>query len=118
MALGLLASAALAVCAPGPRSHCVHDGDTVWISGEKIRIADIDAPELNGRCPNETALARKARARVVSLLNSGPITVRREGRDRYGRTLAVVLVNGHSVGSVLVTEGLAREWSGRQEPWC
>lgn len=118
MALGLLASAALAVCAPGPRSHCVHDGDTVWLSGEKIRIADIDAPELNGRCPHEAALARQARARLVSLFNSGPITVRREGRDRYGRTLAVVLVNGRSVGAMLVRQGLARRWTGRREPWC
>ena len=34
----LLLVAALAVCAPGPRDHCVHDGDTVWWEGEKIRI--------------------------------------------------------------------------------
>lgn len=118
MALGLLASAMLAVCAPGPRSHCVHDGDTIWLSGEKIRIADIDAPELNGRCTYESALARRARARLVSLLNSGPISLRRTGRDRYGRTLAIVMRDNRSLGDMLVSEGLARPWIGRREPWC
>jgi len=49
----LLIAAALAVCAPGPRDNCVHDGDTVWLAGEKIRIADIDTPELNGKCEHE-----------------------------------------------------------------
>ena len=49
----LLIAAALAVCAPGPRDNCVHDGDTVWLGGEKLRIADIDTPELNGRCELE-----------------------------------------------------------------
>ncbi|WP_228135193.1 thermonuclease family protein [Qipengyuania citrea] len=109
---------ALAVCPPGPRSHCVHDGDTVWLQGEKIRIADIDTPEIEGRCPYERQLALHARNRLVDLLNSGTLTLRRQGHDRYGRTLAVVLVDGRSAGLMLVGEGLARKWTGRRVPWC
>lgn len=31
----------------GPvRVNCVVDGDTLWFRGDKIRIADIDAPEI------------------------------------------------------------------------
>lgn len=114
----LFAAAALAVCSPGPRNHCVHDGDTVWIEGEKIRISDIDTPELNGKCALERNLALRARDRLVDLLNAGPFTISRSGTDRYGRTLAVLHRSGRSIGNQLASEGLARSWSGRREPWC
>lgn len=114
----LLLAAALAVCAPGPRHHCVHDGDTVWIEGEKIRIADIDTPELNGDCDYERDLAIKARHRLVELLNASPFIIKRNGNDRYGRTLAILHRSGRSIGDQLVAEGLARAWSGRRELWC
>lgn len=114
----LILAAALAVCAPGPREHCVHDGDTVWINGEKIRIADIDTPELNGQCAYERNLALRARNRLIELLNAGPFRTRRSGTDRYGRTLAVLHRSGSSIGDQLVAEGLGRTWSGRRERWC
>jgi len=113
----ILAAAALAVCAPGPRDNCVHDGDTIWIEGEKIRIADIDTPELNGQCASERNLALHARKRLIQLLNAGPFTISRSGTDRYGRTLATLHRSGRSIGDQHVAEGLARTWSGRREPW-
>ena len=114
----LLIAAALTVCSPGPRDNCIHDGDTVWLEGEKIRIADIDTPELNGECASERKLALRARNRLVELLNAGPFDISRSGTDRYGRTLAVLHRSGYSIGSQLVAEGLARTWSGRRESWC
>lgn len=114
----LLIAAVLAVCGPGPRDNCVHDGDTVWIEGEKIRLGDIDTPELNGQCADERTLALRARNRLVELLNAGPFTITRSGTDRYGRTIAVLQHSGRSLGDQLVDEGLARTWSGRREPWC
>ncbi|MXP36055.1 hypothetical protein GRI55_09745 [Erythrobacter citreus] len=45
-----------------------------------------------------------------------PLPCEGKGKDGYGRTLAVVRVGGRSVGSILVREGLAREWTGRREP--
>lgn len=118
MTINLLAYATLSICASGPRDNCVVDGDTFWIAGEKVRIADIDAPEINGRCPQESRLAIASRNRLRQLLNSGDFKLHREGRDRYGRTLAVVILDGYSVGDALVSEGLARTWAGRREPWC
>lgn len=112
-----LAAVALTLCPAGPRDNCVHDGDTIWVEGEKIRIADIDTPELKGRCPYETRLAIAARDRLLELLRAD-YRIHREGVDRYGRTLAVITVNGRSIGDTLVSEGLARTWSGRREPWC
>ena len=109
----LLAAAALAVCPPGPRVSCVVDGDTLWWQGEKIRIAEIDAPEINGRCPAERALAVRSRGRLVELLNAGPVRFTRVGTDRYGRTLA----RFDGVSETLIREGLAQPWP-RKRSWC
>ena len=114
----LLLSAALAICQPGPRSHCIVDGDTLWLEGEKIRLLDIDTPEMQGRCEYENRLARQARARLVQLMNAGPYRIERDGTDRYGRTLARVSVNGRDVGQVLVREGLARPYGTGRRSWC
>jgi len=113
----ILMALALTLCPPGPRDNCVVDGDTFWLAGEKIRIADIDTPELDGKCPTERALAIQARDRLRELLVGG-FEVQRGGSDRYGRTLAEVAVNGRSVGETLIAEKLARRWTGRRESWC
>ena len=106
--------------APAPAVVRVIDGDTFVYGDERIRIADIDTPELRGRCPEETRLARQATERLDALLAAGPFELHKVGRDRdrYGRQLRVVTRNGRSLGDVLVSEGLARTWSGRREPWC
>jgi len=114
-------AAAFALCAPGPRDTCVVDGDTFWLAGEKIRIADINAPETQGaRCPSERALGEAATRRLIALLNAGPIALAagpRE-RDRYGRALRTVSRDGRSLGAQLVREGLAEPWRGRRSDWC
>ena len=115
----LLLAAALAICpAQGVRVTCVHDGDSFIIERERIRIADIDTPELNGQCPAERALALRARDRMRDLLNAEDFEIRRTGQDRYGRTLAIIINSRGSIGNQLVREGLARTWNGRREPWC
>ena len=100
----------------------VIDGDTFVYAGARIRIADIDTPEIQGRCPEESALAAQATRRLGVLLAQGPFELHRlpSGRDhdRYGRELRIVTRGGQSLGDVLVAEGLARTWSGRREPWC
>lgn len=100
----------------------VIDGDTFVYAGTRIRIADIDTPEVHGRCPEESALAAQATWRLGVLLGQGPFELHRlpSGRDhdRYGRELRIVTRGGQSLGNVLVAEGLARTWTGRREPWC
>ena len=98
----------------------VIDGDTFDYAGERIRIADIDTPEIRARCPEEARLAAAATRRLRGLLAEGPFELRRLGRDedRYGRKLRVVTRGGRSLGDKLVAEGLARTWTGRREPWC
>ncbi len=96
------------------------DGDTFDHRGQRIRIADIDTPELRSECAAEVRLAQAAKARLSTLLAEGPFELHRvdRDRDRYGRSLRVVVRDGRSIGDRLVEEGLARTWSGRREPWC
>jgi endonuclease YncB( thermonuclease family) len=109
-----------AVREAGGNTVDVIDGDTFRYGGDKIRIADIDTPEVDGRCPAESELAAKATQRLTVLLAQGPFTLERVERDedRYGRKLRIVTRGGRSIGDQLVAEGLARTWSGRREPWC
>lgn len=104
------------------RTTCVVDGDTIWLEGVKIRIANIDTPEISQpQCSREYDLGIKARDRLVALLNQGAfsaVAVGNRDEDRYGRKLRVLVRNGRSLGDQLVAEGLARTWTGRKESWC
>jgi micrococcal nuclease len=116
-----LAAAAFALSTQAPRSTCVVDGDTFWLEGEKVRLADINAPETTGAgCPAERALGEAATHRLIALLNAGAFSLVIEGRetDRYGRALRVAMRGGQSLGGQLVREGLAEPWRGRRSDWC
>lgn len=116
-------SARFSLCSGPVRVTCVVDGDTIWYRGEKIRIADLDTPEVsNPGCANEAMMGRRATQRLVTLLNAGPFSLEPnpEGRsqDKYGRTLKLVTRGGASLGEVLVREGLAEQWGGVRRAWC
>jgi micrococcal nuclease len=108
-------------CFRGGGINCVVDGDTFWMDGQKIRIADIDAPETHQpRCVAEKELGDAATERLRALLNAGPFVLASADRDtdHYGRKLRIVMRRGASIGEELVAEGLAREWDGARHPWC
>jgi endonuclease YncB( thermonuclease family) len=109
------------LCSGSGRVTCVVDGDTFWYRGQKIRIADINAPEVSHpACRREAALGERATGRLLALLNQGPFTLQpyQRDRDRYGRLLRTVTRDGASVGEALVREGLAEEWKGYRGNWC
>jgi hypothetical protein len=113
--------ASFSSCHTGGGYNCVVDGDTIWLQGQKIRIADIDTPETHDpRCASEKQLGDRATQRLRQLLNHGAVTLQPIDRDqdRYGRKLRIVLVNGTSVGDTLVGEGLARWCGSGRRPWC
>lgn len=73
------------------------DGDTLRCGRERIRLLGIDAPELPGHCrrgrqcvPGDPWRSRDSLAAVIR----ARATIQRVGEDRYGRTLALVRVNG------------------------
>jgi len=111
-----------ALCHAGGGTNCVVDGDTVWMDGIKIRVADIDAPETHPpRCEQEADLGNRATLRLQELLNAGPVetaSIGNRDEDKYGRKLRVLVRSGQSLGNILVSEGLARTWDGGRHPWC
>jgi micrococcal nuclease len=110
------------LCLGGGQSNCVVDGDSIWYGGVKIRLADIDTPEVfSPKCASEAALGRRATERLQELLNAGPFEVVPSGSrdvDRYGRKLRVLERHGRSLGDILIAEGLARRWDGARRSWC
>ena len=112
---------------PQRESVRIVDGDTMDIAGERIRLRSeagpIDAPELrSAKCPLELFRAEAARDRLAALLKGGEPSIIRKGADRYGRTVAVVLVDGKDVGAILVREGHAKPWpkltKADRPEWC
>lgn len=105
-----------------PTKTCLVDGDTLWLSGEDIRLKDFDTPEPQSNiCGGkaEVALAHKASARMLQLLNSNSWTIERFGIDNTGRRrLATIRIGGVDVGDILISEGLARRWPDGDEWWC
>ena len=109
---------AMPICGSGKRINCIVDGDTIWVKGEKIRLEGFNAPEMNGSCNRERRMAIQARDELRRVLNGRAFTIGRNGKDRYGRTLATIRVDGRDVGEGLISKGLAHEWRGFKESWC
>jgi micrococcal nuclease len=102
----------------------VIDGDTMEDLRDEItyRVVNIDTPETGSRarCTAERSLGNRATQAARTLVaDARRLEFRPTGRiDRYGRTIAFVLIDGRDMGETLIAEGLARPWRGRREPWC
>jgi len=88
----------------------VTDGDSLWLTpaGQPpivVRLRDIDAPES---CQPWGAEARQA---LSELALNKVATLHIAGRDSYGRTLGVLMIDELNVGRHLVENGHA--WSIR-----
>ena len=89
----------------------VSDGDTLNVQkvengkfvGEvmKIRMFGIDAPEKTQDYGIESKQA------LEKLVNGKTLEIEEKNRDRYGRTVAVVYVNGKNVNEEMVKNGNA-----------
>lgn len=100
----------------------VIDGDTIEYGGQSIRLIGFDTPETYyADCASEKARGDAATARLRQLISSArslQLLLRNE-RDRYGRGLGTLLVDGQDVGNVLISEGLARRYNrGPRLGWC
>lgn len=101
------------------RGKCVdvYDGDTVTIVLPvdnqyykfRVRLADIDTPEIRTRDLEEKKQGYIAKDVVVNLILNKIVTVKCGDFDKYGRLLATILVDGmeESVNDHLVAGGYA-----------
>ena len=82
----------------------VLDGDTIEVlhhqRPERIRLSGIDCPE------NGQAYSKKAKQAASALVFGKEVTLQTHGKDKYGRTLAEVLLpDGTNVNHELVKHG-------------
>lgn len=94
----------------------VNDGDTLrTTSGAKVRLLQIDAPELHGDCFGKSSLVAlrllAPKGTRVTLVRDPAL----DQADRYGRLLRYVVVHGTNVNVALVREGAASPYFFRNE---
>jgi len=88
----------------------VHDGDTLTVltadkRQARIRLADIDAPELG------QPFGQAAKRALSDLCFNRPAHVQTRTVDQYGRTVGVVTCAGHDASREMVQRGMA--WAYR-----
>lgn len=106
------------------------DGDTfdarvrVWPGLEvttKVRLRNIDAPELHARCADELAKAQAARAALETMLAAGGVMISQVGIDKYGGRIDALVATRDTadVSAALLNGGFARSYDGgRRSGWC
>ncbi len=87
----------------------ISDGDTITVLDHykvqhRVRLTGIDAPE------RKQAFGSRSRQSLGKLVFSKTVTVETNKRDRYGRVLGKVLINGIDVNKEQIRRGLA--WHG------
>ena len=86
----------------------VIDGDTfVFEDEQRVRILGVDAPETRGE---DEPFSQEATAFIKVLLLNQTVTMEPDGispdKDRYGRLLRYVYVDGQDVSRKLIEAGL------------
>ncbi|MEZ5777681.1 MAG: thermonuclease family protein [Paracoccaceae bacterium] len=83
----------------------VIDGDTIDIGGTRIRLAGIDAPEM------EHPYGKRAKWALVNLCKGNEIRAVFDGDVSHGRTVATCyLPDGRDLSAEMVRAGLAVDW--------
>ena len=89
----------------------VTDGDTIKISGERIRLEGIDAPETKQRCKDASGKSYDcglvSTAALRTKIGDSSITCEGATRDRYGRFLGICYLNELDLNGWLVRNGYA-----------
>ena len=96
-----------------------YDGDTcTTTSGERVRLACIDTPELRGKRADPVP-AKAARDHLQGLVVAKKVGIRRITEDRYGRTVAELFLGTTNVQQEMVASGHAEIfWRyATQCPW-
>ena len=88
----------------------------------RVRLRNVDTPEMNGDCEYERSRAIAARDRLAEIIPVGSmVELSNVKDDKYlGRIDANVKnANGADVGEILIREKFGRKYNGgRRKPWC
>jgi micrococcal nuclease len=118
---GIFVLALLSIAARSAHPWVI-DGDTVEYRGERIRIENLDAPEIGerSRCAQERERGYAAKRQAIQLINGGSRfeIYSRDHIDRFGRTVARLKIDGNDFGAMMIRAGVARPWRGGPSNWC
>jgi endonuclease YncB( thermonuclease family) len=93
----------------------IHDGDTVTVSGVKIRLKGIDAPEKGQFCLDSKsqpwACGEAALAELAKKAGDRPWTCHVSGRYSFDRLLGSCRVDGEDIQRWMVRSGLALSYT-------
>lgn len=96
-------------------SALVHDGDTLTLAGERLRLRGIDAPELSQTCRRnglEYACGRRAREALETLIAGRALSCSGRQRDRYERLLVTCTAGRVEINRAMVEQGWALAYGG------
>lgn len=89
----------------------VLDGDTIVVSGVRIRLEGIDAPESSQTCQlpdgRPWACGHRATFELNRLIGAKLVTCDDRGPDKYGRTLGVCFAGSVELNAEMVRRGMA-----------
>jgi endonuclease YncB( thermonuclease family) len=89
----------------------VIDGDTIEITGQRIRIFGIDAPEQDQTCERGGGVTWNCGAEATRLLRQMAgfqiVECRVRATDAYGRYVALCVAGGNDLGRAMVRSGFA-----------
>lgn len=89
----------------------VHDGDSLHVAGQKIRLFGIDAPELDQTCTLPSGeiwhCGEEARDVLRHFIGDDVVTCKRVDVDRYKRIVATCVAHGDDLGGMMVRQGMA-----------
>lgn len=84
----------------------IYDGDTITALASqkekiKIRLYGIDAPEL------KQPFGKASKRHLIDLISNKSLKINEKGKDKYGRTLAVLYNGDQDINAQMVIDGYA-----------
>lgn len=103
------------------RVVAVVDGDTIDVQTEagrdRVRLLGINTPEIGRSGKPDDCYAQEARDELDAIAYGKTVQLRADDsqgdRDKYGRLLRHVSVDGQNVALTLIEDGAAREYTYR-----
>ncbi|EJF88745.1 thermonuclease family protein [Bartonella tamiae] len=91
------------------------DGDSIIIADKKIRLLDMDAPELFQFCGEKTkryACGQHSKKHLGKLINGQKVVCYSDKKDQYQRFLAICYAGETNLNQQMVIDGWAVSYYG------
>lgn len=107
-----------ALCDDIKGDACVLSADAYAWRGRRYHLSDISAPsEIDARCPQEAARARKGRTALLTMMNGGAFEAQPDPADA-DPSARILLRDNVSLGQLMILKGYVKPWSHDPINWC